>query len=415
VKSFHNINNGGGNRNILISGSGVAGLTLAYWLHRFGFKVTVVEQVPVLRDGGYKVDVRGSALDVIEKMGILSCVRQKSTGMLGASFVNDAGKRIATMDADLFGGRGHGDIEIMRGDLVRILHDETSQDVEYVFNDSIASISQRENGVDVTFLRGGTRTFDIVVGADGLHSKVRALAFGDEVRFARHFGHYIAIFTTPNHLGLDRWELLYATPGKTVNIYSTQQNKAAVAYLMFSAPFTENVIRDINRQKEFVTRVFDGSRWEVPRLLAQIDDAPDFYFDSISQIHMDQWSVHRTVLLGDAGYCASPASGQGTSLAIVGAYTLAGELALAAGHHETAFAEYEKTMRNFVLLNQSLADGNLKGIVLQSKAHIWFQTRMIRMLPHIPGKDRIVGRIADAIHKAAVAIDLKNYPEAVGK
>lgn len=415
MKTFHNTNGGGKNRNILISGAGVAGLTLAYWLRRFGFKPTVVEQAPVLRDGGYKVDVRGAALDVIEKMGILSSVGQKSTGMLGTSFVNDEGKRIATLDADLFGGRSHGDIEIMRGDLVQILHDEIRQDVEFVFNDSISSISQREDGVDVTFMHGGTRAFDIVVGADGLHSKVRALAFGDEVRFTHHLGHYIAIFTAPNHLGLNRWELLYATPGKTVNIYSTQQNKAAVVYLMFSAPFIEIFNRDISRQKEFVTKVFNGGQWEVTRLLAQIDDAPDFYFDSISQIHMDHWSMQRTVLLGDAGYCASPASGQGTSLAIVGAYTLAGELALAAGHHEIAFTEYEKAMRNFVSVNQGLANGNLKGMVLQSKAQIWFQTQMIRMLPYMPGKDRIVGRIADAIHNAAVAIDLKDYPKFMGK
>lgn len=415
MKTFHNAINGGGNRNILISGSGVAGLTLAYWLHRFGFKPTVVEQVPVLRDGGYKVDVRGSALEVIEKMGILSSIRQKTTDMLGATFVNDAGKRIATMDADLFGGRGHGDIEIMRGDLVRILYDKTCRDIEYIFNDSITSISQQEDRVDVTFAHGGDRTFDIVVGADGLHSRVRALVFGDEARYARHLDHYIAIFTTPNHLQLDRWELLYAIPGKTVNLYSTRQNDPAVAYMIFSAPLIDHVNRDIGYQKHIVTQIFSEGRWEIPYLLEQIGRAPDFYFDSISQIHMEHWSEGRVALLGDAGYCASPASGQGTSLAIVGAYVLAGELALAAKHHETAFSEYEKLMRDFVSLNQNLADGNLKGMVLQSRSQIWFQTQMIRMLPYIPGKDRIIGRVADAIHKAANAITLKDYPEIVDK
>jgi 2-polyprenyl-6-methoxyphenol hydroxylase-like FAD-dependent oxidoreductase len=395
------------NRNILISGASIAGPALAFWLRHYGFNPTVVERAPALRDGGYKVDIRGAAVDVIERMGILAEVRRASTDMRGASFVNDAGKRLATMDPDLFGGRESGDVEIMRGDLAHILYAATQPDIEYIFNDSITAISQSEQGVEVTFAHGQPRIFDLVVGADGLHSGVRALAFGDESAFLRHLGHYIAIFTIPNHLDLDRQELLYAVPGKTTNVYSTRQDTDAKVLFLFASPPLEYDLRDTQQQKKILAETFAGAGWEVPRLLDSMWQARDFYFDSISQIHMERWSNGRVVLLGDAAYGPSPASGQGTSLALVGAYVLARELAAADSDHHTAFARYENEMQEYVEQNQKLALGNLKGMVLRSRPEIWFQTQMIRMLPYLPGKDRIIGRVTQAIHKAATAITLK--------
>jgi 2-polyprenyl-6-methoxyphenol hydroxylase-like FAD-dependent oxidoreductase len=396
------------NRNILISGASIAGPALAYWLRRYGFNPTVVERAPALREGGYKVDIRGAAVDVAERMGILEEVRRASTDMRGASFVNRDGKRLATMDADLFGGRAGEDVEIMRGDLTRILYEATRQDIEYIFNDSITTITQDEAGVEVTFTHGQPRSFDLVVGADGLHSNVRALAFGDESQFIRHLGHYIAIFTIPNELQLDRGELIYAIPGKTTNVYSTRQATNAKALFLFAAPLHYDR-RDTQQQKQILAETFAGAGWEVPRLLEHMAETPDFYFDSISQIHMAQWSNGRVVLTGDASYGPSPASGQGTSLALVGAYVLAGELAAAAGNHRTAFMRYEKEMREYVEQNQRLAPMNLRGMVLQSRSQIWFQTQMVRILPYLPGKNRIIGRITQAIHQAATAITLKDY------
>ena len=397
------------NRNILISGASIAGPALAYWLHRYGFNPTVVERASALREGGYKVDIRGAAVDVAERMGLLAEMRQASTDMRGTSFVNRFGKRLATMEADFFGGRESEDVEIMRGELARILYEATRHDAEYMFDDSIASISQGGTGVEVTFAHGRPRTFDLVVGADGLHSGVRTLAFGDESQFIRDLGHYIAIYTTPNHLSLDRWELLYAVPGKTTNVYSTRQDTNAKALFLFAAPPLHYDRRDIHQQKKILAETFAGVGWEIPRLLDSMWAAPDFYFDSISQVHMNRWSNGRVALAGDASYGPSPASGQGTSLALVGAYVLAGELAAAAGDHRTAFLRYEKEMRAYVEQNQQLAPANLKGMVLQSRPQIWFQTQMIRMLPYLPGKDQIVKRVTQPIHLAATAITLKDY------
>jgi 2-polyprenyl-6-methoxyphenol hydroxylase-like FAD-dependent oxidoreductase len=399
------------NPDVLISGGSVAGLALAYWLRHHGFNPTVVERAPAPRPGGYKIDIRGAALGVVERMGILDEIRRASTDMLGSSLVDGEGKRLATMDADLFGGREGDDVEIMRGDLARILHGRIAEGVEYIFDDSVTAVTEHEDGVDVTFERSAPRTFDLVVGADGLHSNVRSLVFGDESRFIRDLGYHISIFTTPNHLGLDRWELMHPAPGKSAGMYSTRQDAQAKAMFIFASGALDHDHRDVARQKKILAETFAGGAWEVSRLLDSMWDAPDFYFDSISQIHMDRWSSGRTVLVGDAGYGPSPASGQGTSLALVGAYVLAGELAAAAGDHRTAFARYEEEMRDFVTQNQKLAQTNIKGMVVTSKAQIWIQTRMLRLLPHLPTSwsDRVIGRITETIRKAATAITLKDY------
>ena len=397
------------NKNILISGASIAGPALAYWLRCYGFHPTVVEKEPALREGGYKVDIRGAAVEVLAHMNLLTAVRQESIDMQGASYVNRAGTRLATMDANFFGGRVDEDVEIMRGDLSRILYEATRQDTEYIFDDSITFLAQNENGVEVTFAHSKPRNFDLVVGADGLHSAVRALEFGHESEFIRHLGHYIAIFTTSNHLDLDRWELLYAAPGRTTNVYSTRRDTSAKALFLFSATTLSYDYRDTEQQKKILAERFRGVGWEVPTLLDSMWQAPDFYFDSISQVYMDCWSNERVVLVGDAGYCASPASGQGTSLALVGAYVLAGELAAAEGDHRTGFTRYENEMRAFVEQNQKLALQNLQGMVMQNRWQVWMQTQMIRMLPYLPGKERIIGRITEAIHQAATAIKLKDY------
>ncbi|SDI57071.1 FAD-dependent monooxygenase [Nonomuraea jiangxiensis] len=391
-------------KNILISGASIAGTATAYWLRRHGYTVTVVERAPAIRTGGYKVDIRGAALQVIERMGLLDAVRARSTDMRTATHYDAKGRPVATMDADLFGGRTGDDVEIMRGDLNELLFDLTRDEVEYVFADSVTGIA--EDGT-VTFERSLPRRFDLVIGADGAHSNTRRIAFGEESRFARALGYYISICTVPNTLGLDREEAVHAAPGRTANVYSTRQDTNAKALFMWSSEPLAHDHRDPAAQKELVARAMAGSGWQVPALLDAMRGAEDFYFDSLSQIHMDRWSAGRVVLVGDAAYCASPASGQGTSLALVGAYVLAGELASGGGTDA-----YEREMRPFVTANQALGPANVKGMVIGSRAALRFQLLMIRLLPHLPGRDRMIERIAGPIHTAANAITLKDYPGA---
>ncbi|MEW9532596.1 FAD-dependent monooxygenase [Microbispora sp. NPDC049125] len=395
--------------NILISGGSVAGPTLAYWLRRHGFTPTVVERAPSLRDGGYKIDIRGAALGVVERMGLADEVRRHGTDMRIARFVDADGRQKATMSAQLFGGREGDDVEIMRGDLAGILYAATKDDVEYIFDDSITALEETPGGVRVTFENAPPRTFDLVVGADGLHSNVRALAFGEETPFIHHLGHYISIFTVPNHLGLDRTEVMHPAPGRSVGMYSTRSAADAKALFLFSSPPLAYDRRDVAQQKKLLSEIFAGQGWEVPRLLDAMADAPDFYLDSISQVRMDRWSSGRVVLVGDAAYGPSPASGQGTSLALVGAYVLAGSLAAAAGDHRAAFAAYESDMRHFAEENQKLAESNLKGMVLKSAGQIRFQMFMLRLMPHLPGKNAMIKRVTEPIRKAATAITLKDY------
>jgi 2-polyprenyl-6-methoxyphenol hydroxylase-like FAD-dependent oxidoreductase len=395
------------NRDILISGASIAGLALAYWLRQYGFNPTVVEQAPAPREGGYAVDLRGAAREAAERMGIMADVRRAHVGTRGLSYVNGANKPVASMSSDLLGDSGGAiaEIEILRGDLIRILYAAAGDDVEYIFEDSISSISQGEEGVGVTFQRGEPRHFDLMVGADGLHSNVRALAFGDELEFVRDLGAHVSIFTTPNHLDLDGWELMYSTPGRTAAMYPARHNTEAKAMFFFASdPFPYDR-HDIGGQKKILAEAFAGGGWEVPRLLEAMWGASDFYFDTVSQVHMDRWSSGRAVLVGDAAYCPSPMAGVGTSLALVGAYVLAGELKAAGGDHRRAFVRYEEEMREYVEQGQKLAKGNATGLIPRSRLQIRIRNQVIRMLPYLPWR----GLIAGGVQKAANAITLKDY------
>ncbi|MEV0400562.1 FAD-dependent monooxygenase [Actinoallomurus sp. NPDC050550] len=367
------------------------------------------EQAPRIREGGYKLDIRGAALTVVERMGVLDAIRSMSTDVRGGSVVDATRRRVASMDGDTFGGRVHGDAEIQRGDLHRLLYDLTKDDVEYRFGDSIASIDDGPDGVTVTFDGGDTRVFDLVVGADGLHSRTRALAFGPEEDFVRELGYHVSVFSVPNHLNLDRWELTYVGPGRTALTYSTAQDAEAKAMFLFAADPAVPAPRDRAAQQRMLADAYAGEGWEVPRLVEGMAAAPDFYFDSLAQVHLDRWSNGRVVLLGDAACCASPASGQGTSLALVGAYVLAGELAAARGDHERGFDAYERRMRPFAEKNQKLGPSNIKRMVMKSRAQVRISMAMLALMGRMPGRDRMMAKVIEPIHRAANAITLENY------
>jgi 2-polyprenyl-6-methoxyphenol hydroxylase-like FAD-dependent oxidoreductase len=408
--------------NVLISGASIAGPALAYWLNRYGFAVTIVERAPELRDGGYKVDLRGASIEVARRMGILDDIRRLSTDIHRGTFVRDSGKPLATLGADFFAGRVAGDDEVMRGDLARLLYERTRHDVEYLFDDSITAIEQHPDRVDVTFENAPPRSFDLVIGADGLHSNTRALTFGElasrsdkhggpEQRYTRHLGTYISIFSAPNHLGLDHEERFCHLPGKMVNIYSARDNTEARNLFIFRSPELEYDRRDTDAQKRIVADAFAGAGWEVPRMLEHMWRADDFYLDSCSLVELDHWSTGRVALVGDAAYCATPLSGQGTGIALVGAYVLAGELAAAAGDHVTAFANYESEMREYVTINHKFAE-EFGGQLPTTPRGVWFIGLMLRTLPYVPWKGFIARKITDQIQGAANAITLRDYPYA---
>jgi 2-polyprenyl-6-methoxyphenol hydroxylase-like FAD-dependent oxidoreductase len=342
---------------VLVAGASIAGPALAHWLRRRGAEVTVVERAPELRPGGQAVDARGVTREVIRRMGLDAAVRAACTETAGAYTVDVDGNVLETFRADDHGGDGYiSEIEILRGDLSRVLHDDTRDGVEYIFGDRIAGLTQDADGVDVTFAGGDRRRFDLVVGADGLHSALRAMVFGPHERFVRHLGHVMAFYTVPNEFGLDRWMIDYqeSGSGRSAGLRPIQDGTRAMAMFSFPAAGLDVDYRDVAAQKRLLRERMAGLGWLAPRILAHLDHTPDFYLDQVAQVVMDRWSSGRVGLLGDAAFSSSPLSGQGTGLALVGAYLLAGELAAAGWDPDAGFAGYEGRMRSFVEANQEI-------------------------------------------------------------
>ncbi|MEV4094519.1 FAD-dependent monooxygenase [Streptosporangium saharense] len=337
---------------VLISGVGVGGPVLAHWLRRNGAEVTLVERASTPRTGGQAVDIRGAALTVADRMGVLEQARAVRTTMRGMSMVDgDGNETMRSTEETVSGGRFDSpDIEILRDDLTAIVTAAT--DAEYLYGDSIAAIDQDEDGVDVTFESGARGRYDYVVGADGLHSNVRDLVFGPERQFLHHLGTYVSIYTAPNFLGLDHWQVWHHEGKAGFGLFSDRDTDVMRVNLGFEAGPIDYDPRDTEGNKRLVEEHCSSLRWETPRLIEAMWKADDFYFDVMAQVKMDSWSRGRVTLVGDAGYCASPLSGQGTSLAMVGAYVLAEELGRKPAG---AFERYEERMRPFVARNQALA------------------------------------------------------------
>ncbi|NGN64140.1 FAD-dependent oxidoreductase [Streptomyces sp. A7024] len=360
------------NQRILISGASIAGLTLAHWLARYGFQPTVVERAPGLRSGGNGVDVRDQAVEVTERMGILPRIRELAADVQGMKFVDTAGRAVARIDT-----RDPAATEIMRGDLVALLHEVT--DVDYLFGDSIRDLTQDDDGVTVTFEHAPTRSFDLVIGADGMHSNVRRLAFGPEAQFIDFKDHYFAFADSDPSLGEDRWVTMFNTPGTMTGIYRSGNHARAKAYFMFRSAPLDYDHRDITEHKRLIGERFaDDTSWRTRELLESALADPEFYFDALGQVRMDSWSSGRVSLVGDAAWCASPASGAGAELALVGAYRLAGELAAAGGDHRVAFARYDAALRPLVDKKQQIGP-NARVMIPKTAGGRWLRDLFARL------------------------------------
>ncbi|MFC8797852.1 FAD-dependent monooxygenase [Promicromonospora sp. NPDC057138] len=345
-------------REVLISGASLAGPTLAYWLHRYGFAVTVVEKASAPRGGGYPIDVRGTAIEVVRRMGILPQLQQAHIDTGRFTFLGADGGEVVALHPYAVAGSVEGqDLEIGRGDLTAALYATVRDDVEFVFDDSVDTLDENPHGVDVTFRSGKQRTFDLVVGADGMHSGTRRIVFGPEPEFHRYLGYGFVVFTMPNTFGLSRELMMWNTPGRAAALYATGETHDEVhAFLNFHQPEQPlDVLRDPEAQRELVARTYAGAGWEVPSLVKAMYEADDLFFDTAGQIRMPAWSSGRVALVGDAAYAPSFLTGQGSSLALVGAYMLARSLATH-GDHVAAFCAYERDTREFVTMNQALVD-----------------------------------------------------------
>ncbi|KAB8196690.1 FAD-dependent oxidoreductase [Nonomuraea phyllanthi] len=379
------------NTNVLISGASIGGPALALWLARYGCNVTVVEKAPSLRLGGQAVDFKGETQrTVLTRMGVLKDVEALQTGGADQEIVNADGRRLAVMPGEFTGG----DLEIRRGDMSKILYEKTAATCEYVFGDSITSLTETEGGVHVTFERSAPRTFDLVVGADGIHSNVRRLAFGPESDYVRFLGHYYALVDVEGDFG--PVARMYNEPGRMAAVGGPK----APAFFVFGSEPLEYDRYDQSRHKDILTRAYAGMGWQVPALMEAVRRSTDVYLDSISMVRMDRYSKGRVVLLGDAAY-GNTLGGFGSGLAVVGAYVLAGELKRAGGDHRVAFAHYDELMRTYSKVARS---GNNAGSFLAPATR-----RGIRMRNWMFKSSFLLGLMLKMTDKFATRIQLRDY------
>lgn len=395
---------------VLISGASVAGPVLAHWLHRYGFAVTVVERAPTLRKtGGHAVDLFRPAMDIAEKMGVLPQIQAAATGTSRMTVYREGVAKPVEVDlGKVFGATSDRHVEVMRDDLSEIFYDASREGVEYVFDDSITSIA--DDGL-VTFERGAPRRFDLVVGADGLHSNVRRLVFGEEAGMTAWVGAYLAVLTLPNYLDLRDSFLAYLGVGRTAGLYSAHNLDDARAVFLFR---TERELdyhhRDVERQKQLLREAFADMGGEVPRWLEELDRTPAFYFDSITQLRMDTWSRGRVTLVGDAGHCPGPAVGGSTSLAVLGAYVLAGELAEAGGDPAVAYPAYERELAEIVRRSRAFALGAAKTLIPTSKLGISALLNGARLVSALPaGVSRALAKLNSRGVRMHDAMVVKDY------
>ena len=383
---------------ILISGAGVAGPTLAYWLARHGFEPTLVERAPRLRTGGYAIDFWGTGYEVADRMGIVPQLRATGYDVQEVRMVDGRGRRVGGFPVDAFRRAAHGRyVTVPRGDLAAELYRALGDGVETVFGDEITALEQRADGVRVGFAHAAPQTFELVIGADGLHSAVRRIAFGAEPQFDHDLGCAVAAFEVSGYQPRDPDAyIMHLEVGKQIARFSLRGDRTMFLFVWRDDGPASEPAGELDRRADVRAR-FAGGGWECAEILAAMDCATEVYFDRMSQIRMPRWSDGRVALVGDAAYCPTLLAGEGSALAMAGAYVLAGELAAAGGDHVVAFRRYEELLRPMIEAKQRGAERFLSSFAPPSRRSLFFQTRVTRLLGWSWLAERLARRWLDPI------------------
>jgi 2-polyprenyl-6-methoxyphenol hydroxylase-like FAD-dependent oxidoreductase len=377
-------------QHVLISGIGIAGPTLAYWLAQYGFTVTLVDRAPAMRTGGYVIDFWGLGYDIADRMGLAPEIDRVGYHMRELRMVGDRGQRLAGFGTRVFseltGGRF---ATLPRSDLSRLIFRTIESSTDILFNDEIVCLREESERVSVAFQHASERHFDLVIGADGLHSRVRRLAFGNQERFEKHLGYTAAAFEATGYLPRDEQVyVVYGLPGRQLARFALRGDRTLFLFV-FANDHPQPADPDsIEEQKALLRERFRDGGWECQRILDELGRAPDLYFDRVSQIRMDHWSQGRVALVGDAAACVSLLGGQGSALAMTCAYVLAGELRRANGRHEVAFSNYERRLRSFIASKQNSAGRFVRSFAPRTRHGLVLRNAVLNAF-RIPGLARL--------------------------
>lgn len=375
---------------VLISGAGVAGPTLAYWLLEGGLQPTLIERAPELRAGGYIIDFWGLGYDIAERMGLGDQLRAHGYNVRELRFLNGRGRRIGGFGAEVFEELTEGRyVSLPRSDLSRMIYGLVADRCEARFGDAISGLQAGDDGVVVAFETGGQRRFDLVIGADGLHSGVRGLAFGPEAEFERYLGYAVAAFEAQGYPRRDENVYVsYGRPGRQAARLALDDDRTLFLLVFAAEDPPRAALRQRSAQEELVRAAFGDAGWECPEILNAMASSRDLYFDLVSQIRLDHWSRGRVGLVGDAAFAPSLLAGQGSALAMIGAYVLAGELASTPGRPAAALERYQATLHKFMDDKQAAAEGFARSFAPRTALGLWFRNQVTRAFS-IPGLARL--------------------------
>lgn len=355
---------------VLISGASFAGLSTAWWMNKMGYNVTVVEIGAHLKKGGTPVDIKESTVDIVKRMGLFEQIKAnrlclESTEFKNAGDVTESIRILRQPGEEL----PDDEFEIERDTLLNMLFDAVKEDVEFIFSNSITDLIETGNNIEVIFKDGSQRAYDLVFGCDGIHSAIRKIWFGHEENYSHFLGQYFSI-TIVNKLLIKQNTLqLYGEPNKGVML-NAYNNKTDIVLSFRSEEEIPYNYRDEAQQKKIILSQFEGVGWRAGELLKEVMAAKTFYFDKFCQIKMSSWTKGRVALVGDAGYCASPAAGMGGSLAIIGATALADAFAKHDDDYESAFDDYNKALRPFIEKVQTAAKTTLEFLLPRTEEAI---------------------------------------------